>query len=201
METQDNSKDKNEANSSTVPIPEQIKTENPTFLNYYPGIFFKKCILPRRFHKMLFALILLCLVSLGQGMIVTGQLVITIPMLEKNFGYTSVQTGLIHSMYDICFGISAILSGLFGKKRKMLIIGIGAFIMAFGCYSFTSPNFLHNFSVENQTMMSEIMGNEYATCQANHTNTNQCKTKGKIIYLIIFCASYGLIGNNLKINK
>lgn len=193
-----------EKNSMSLPnnnleVKNNDNENNNEESNFYPGLFFKKCILPKFFHKIIFALILLCGAAIGQGMIVTGQLIITIPMLEKNFGYTSVQTGLIHSFYDIFFAISAILIGLFGKKRKMYVIGIGALFMAIGCFCFTIPNFIVNFSSNNQAILNLTNTNEYEICKINNVpNIKKCQSIAKILHLIIFCASYSLIGNNLN---
>lgn len=101
---------------------------------------------------------------------------IAIPSLEKQFSFSSTQTGVIVSSNDImglllvCF---VSFRGDYGHKTKWL--GYGALITSIGCLMFALPNFLidrgdiaskyyPSLKVENLNRLLGIqLGNECAT--------------------------------------
>ena len=112
-------------------------------------------------------LLCLCFFLFGQGMAVNGLVYLVITNLERRFNLTSVQSAFISSIYDFCFMFIVIFVTYFGERaHKPRILGIGAFIFAFGSVVFTLPHFLtgpYNFE-----------GAEFDTCQYNRTEPDIC---------------------------
>jgi len=101
--------------------------------------------LSKLFLKAQWLLVFLCWASTIQGMVVNGFVNVVISSLERRFGLTSAQTGLIAGSYDIGSLLSVIPITYFGGRlgsSKPRYISLGMFMMGCGSLVFFLPHFI-----------------------------------------------------------
>ena len=65
-----------------------------------------------------------------------------ISSLEKRFGFSSSETGIMAISYDIAFSCITVFVTYFGTRfHRPRIVGIGAFVMGVGAMVFWLPHF------------------------------------------------------------
>ncbi|KAK0087850.1 hypothetical protein PV325_013940 [Microctonus aethiopoides] len=99
----------------------------------------------QRFRTAKWALFWLCWAGAMQGMIVNGFINVVITTIEKRFGLTSSETGLIAGGYDIASFILLIPVSYIGgraKASKPKYVGVGILVLGIGSLLFASPHYL-----------------------------------------------------------
>ncbi|XP_033100782.1 solute carrier organic anion transporter family member 4A1-like isoform X2 [Anneissia japonica] len=111
----------------------------------------------------------LCLFAMAQGMTVNGLIYVDTTTLEKRFELPSVRSGSISSCYDFSVTLVVIFVTYFGEKQhKPKLLGIGAIIFGFGCYTFSLPHFTTDY-YHNKGGESGVSIDNVSTCDANRS--------------------------------
>ncbi|XP_076817683.1 solute carrier organic anion transporter family member 4A1-like [Clavelina lepadiformis] len=120
----------------------------------------------QQFATPKWALALLCCLGFLQGFVISGLVNVVITTIEKRFGLSSAESGLVVSSYNIasCLAIP-IVTYIGGKGHKPLWIGWGMILMGIGCVVFTLPHFTSAPYHVNETTNPSIN----MLCVANET--------------------------------
>ncbi|KAF1743947.1 LOW QUALITY PROTEIN: hypothetical protein MXB_1630, partial [Myxobolus squamalis] len=151
------------------------------------SVFEKKTPSMRRSINMNYAMVLLCLAIIGQSMMVTGALNVSISTIERAFRYNSFLVAFIDTSYNISFAICAFILGYTVISNKMKCIGVGTSMMSLGCLLFILPALINNFDGIKSTNASLL-------CEKNDLFfPTECKFGSKL-YLALMCLAYCFIG-------
>ena len=75
-------------------------------------------------------------------MLVNGFVNVSISTLEKRFGFTSTETGVMSVGYDIAFCcVTMFLTYFAARAHRPRLVGIGIFILGVGAMIFCLPHF------------------------------------------------------------
>ncbi|XP_031572441.1 solute carrier organic anion transporter family member 4C1-like isoform X2 [Actinia tenebrosa] len=184
-----------EQDSNRLPSDVVVRLEDDDvrwgWLRFRPEIL-QSLLTPRWF------LVFVSLFSIAQGMAINSFVSIAIPTLEKQFSFSSTQTGVIVSSNDVmglllvCF---VSFRGDYGHKTKWL--GYGALVTSIGCIMFALPNFLierGDIAKKNEESFGLCGSN---TTQHSYRNEEGCSADGTVgtsMYLMIFILSQLLSG-------
>ncbi|XP_034951398.1 solute carrier organic anion transporter family member 4A1 isoform X2 [Chelonus insularis] len=153
----------------------------------------------QKFRTAKWALFWLCWAGAMQGMVVNGFINVVITTIEKRFGLTSSETGLIAGGYDIASFILLIPVSYLGgrsKASKPKYIGIGVLVLGMGSLLFASPHYLaRTYQGSQQTEVVCQKTNE--TSVSSKCDDHWGPTEGepfKGFYLMIFLIAQLLHG-------
>lgn len=110
--------------------------------------------------------IMLCLISLVQGMTVFGFVFIGLSTVEKRFFLNSVQSGSIAAAYDFSSLIVAVIVSYMGERgHRPLLVGFGSMLFCAGSITWAIPHFVTP-NYEYQEVDSDFCGlpNETTIC-------------------------------------
>lgn len=151
--------------------------------------------------KSQFTLFLLCLLITGQSMVVTGQLIITMTIIQKVYGYSSFQMAFKNVIYNIFFASFSVIIGSFSVKNKLCWIGVGGFIISIGCLIIIIPHFKLMNSNNNlifNTIQNQSKNSLFKLCLSDILINTKISSKycisSNIQYFIIFCISHAIFG-------
>eukprot|EP00794_Sanderia_malayensis_P000569 gene569-1227_t len=128
--------------------------------------------------------------SLVQGLAVMGLVAVSIPDIEKEFGFTSTHSGLILAFNDIAGIILVPIISFFGTTgKKPKWIGYGALITGLGALLFALPKALKGkYEIPGLTIHKTI-------CVPNGGLPAQCDQKSSTSgYLVILCLAQFVMG-------
>eukprot|EP00794_Sanderia_malayensis_P000568 gene568-1226_t len=128
--------------------------------------------------------------SLVQGLIVMGLVVVSIPDIEKEFGFTSTNSGLILAFNDIAGIIFVPIVSFFGTTgKKPKWIGYGALITGVGALLFALPKALKGkYEIPGLTIHKTI-------CSSSNGLPGQCDLESSTSgYLAILCLAQFIMG-------
>ncbi|XP_065641204.1 solute carrier organic anion transporter family member 4C1 [Hydra vulgaris] len=143
-------------------------------------------------------LFFLAVFSISQGMIINGFTNVGLSTLEKQFKFSSKQSGMIVAAKE-CSSLLliAFLSfyGSFGNKPKYL--GYGAMVTAFGCLLYVLPHSLTGKHIPDN--VSVVLSQELCAADSNFKRTDsevKCEVKNSSegYYWFIFILSKLLVG-------
>ena len=89
-------------------------------------------------------------------MLVNGFINVSISTLEKRFGFTSSETGVMATGYDIGFCCLTMFVTYFGaRSHRPRLVAIGTFVMGVGAMifwlpHFTTPNYVYSNEFEGE---------------------------------------------------
>ena len=90
--------------------------------------------------------------------------------LEKRFGLSSSQTGLIQSIYDVAVGVTGfIISYVFAKSNKARLLAIAPLIMALGSFTMFLPYVTEAPMKPEETSLTNLCSGQ---AQGNNDNNN-----------------------------
>ena len=141
-------------------------------------------------NKPFWFLACLCALVVAQGMIITGVSSVILTSIEKRYGFTSTQAGALSSSYDTAYGVCCILVSYFGHLRKPKFLGVGAIILAIGCFFATVPHYLigpYEAGVTQDTDLCHFNNGTSAFTSPKCRNSSW-------YYLFIFCLAYLMMG-------
>eukprot|EP00794_Sanderia_malayensis_P000567 gene567-1225_t len=128
--------------------------------------------------------------SLVQGLVVMGLVLVSIPDIEKEFGFTSTHSGLILAFNDIAGIILLPIISFFGTTgKKPKWIGYGALITGLGALLFALPKAIKGkYEIPGLTIHK-------TTCAPNGGLPAQCDQKSSTSgYLVILCLAQFVMG-------
>ena len=141
-------------------------------------------------NKPVFFLAFICCLVVAQGMIITGITSVIVTSIQTRFGFTSVQAGALSSSYDTAYGVSSIFVSFFGHTRKPKLLGIGALVLAVGCFVASVPNYLvgsYHAGVVSDVDWCSVNGTIGSVASKGCQNASW-------YYLAIFCIAYLIMG-------
>ncbi|KAF0989361.1 hypothetical protein HZS_7561, partial [Henneguya salminicola] len=144
---------------------------------------------PKKLSNINVALALLCLGIIGQSMMVSGALNVSISTIEREFHYNSFQVAFIDTAYNISFAVCAIIIGYIITTKKMRWIGTGLLFISLGCLLFIIPVFIKKYETMGLADTSLLCKN----VSTENIHEEICHSGSKI-YLVIMCLAYCLIG-------
>ncbi|XP_063717511.1 solute carrier organic anion transporter family member 4A1-like isoform X2 [Symsagittifera roscoffensis] len=128
----------------------------------------------QKFNSPVAMLIFICLLVAVQAKLVSGFLNTSLSTIEKVFGLSSTESGLIISTYDVASLLAVIPVTYFGQAgRKPRYLGGGAVLIAAGCFVFFLPEAFRDpytwlTDDELQYCSSEEKNQECADHNSNH---------------------------------
>ncbi|XP_075240906.1 solute carrier organic anion transporter family member 4A1-like isoform X2 [Convolutriloba macropyga] len=113
--------------------PEELRNESFGCFRFRPKFL-------QRFNSPVAMLVFICLLVAVQAKLVSGFLNTSLSTIEKVFGLSSTESGLIISTYDAASLVAVIPVTYFGQAgRKPRYLGGGALLIAAGCFVFFLP--------------------------------------------------------------
>ncbi|XP_066934957.1 solute carrier organic anion transporter family member 4C1-like [Clytia hemisphaerica] len=160
----------------------------PQFLQWFANI-----------HWFLPFISIFCLL---QGMTVNGFIGASIPHIEREFGLTSTQSGILLASNDLTAILFVLFVSYYGERgHKPTWLGIGSIVTGLGAFIFSIPKFMKG--AYNPTMSPHgVNYMKHDTCAGNATtafmelgNMADCDSAPSSNgYLAIFCVANMLMG-------
>ncbi|OAF72102.1 hypothetical protein A3Q56_00097 [Intoshia linei] len=158
-------------NDSRITMDKAIKVYRYGFCGWSPDCF-------QKLNNSIFLLVCLCLVALLQGMVINGFVSVAISTLEKRYGLTSLQTGILAAFYDIVIVVVVIPVTYFATKTNKIkiigrFIGVSIILMGIGSLIFILPQFItpayeyQNNSLTSSNFCTNATESIQSTCVEN----------------------------------
>lgn len=137
--------------------------------------------------------------SLIQGMTVSGLISASVPHIEREFGFTSTQSGILLASNDLTGFLFVLFVSYYGETgHKPTWLGIGSILTGLGAFIFSLPKIMkgpYTFSENN-----EINFQKYDLCNVTAAGNKldigeSCDSpQTSIAYFVTFCIANMLMG-------
>ncbi|XP_047145428.1 solute carrier organic anion transporter family member 4C1 [Hydra vulgaris] len=145
----------------------------------------------QKLNKPSFLIVVLCICSLSQGLVITGVTFTAITSIEKQYGLKSTESGLLLSVtYDAAYGICCLFVSYIGHNHKPRFIAAGMLVMACGCFITTIPKYI----VGSYTAGVQI-STDFCQISSNYTIPQTTCSEGTLWYYKgLFALGFVLMG-------
>eukprot|EP00111_Clytia_hemisphaerica_P003959 TCONS_00011354-protein len=142
------------------------------------------------------------LCSLVQGMLVSGFINASIPHIEREFGLTSTQSGILLASNDLTGFLFVMFVSYYGEKgHKPTWLGAGSILIGIGAFIYSLPKFMKG-DYQPLSTTATFDYNKYELCHHNSSSTiidlpsHSCTITDDSsgLYLTILCVANMLMG-------